>query len=155
MTTARITIDGRCPLLVRISRSSTDGSIHWSDEIQQWVVPSGDFLSCLREAARTIDASFPRLEHRIAASVQVMGSYIPISGATTAEDREELSEIPPSGHRLIAKRWSMQVELQWDEAIVSIDEVAAVLLQSGSVGLGSGRSVGYGCFFMSGMRFGV
>jgi hypothetical protein len=58
-------------------------------------------------------------------------------------------------YRLAASAgWEATFELQWDKTVVPRDQMKAVVIPAGTlVGLGDGRSVGYGRFAVKAFTF--
>jgi hypothetical protein len=140
-----------------VTRSPTTprdhAAIRFDAETSQWYITSSDLRAYLREAARAIKDTYPALEQRVLAAVQVGNKRIIITCAVPADNQAEIPGRQATRYRLVATEWSMQFVLQWDESTVNIEEITAILWQCGAAGIGSGRSAGYGQFMLNEMVF--
>lgn len=121
-------------------------------------------FGCLRDAAKHTKRGRGTLQRYVAATLQVSPNTILIKDRFVPEEPETDETLPvyldiagvrnPStGARNVRYRiaandgWECDFILEFDKTIVSRQEMEAVLLDAGRlVGLGDGRSVGYGRF---------
>ncbi len=138
---------------------------------QLYLPPTYPF-SCLKEGASYTKRGKANLRKYVASTLQVADPFILLENRFLPEDDPPLIEQgqltenrpevyvdvsgvrnPSSGGRHIRYRlaaspgWRCTVNLQWDKTVVSRGEMEAVCLDAGKlVGLGDGRSIGFGRF---------
>lgn len=133
---------------------------------QLYLLPSYIF-GCLRDAGRFTKRNRGNLVSAIASTLTIpdrrilLDRYLPDQPAYYSEESEEpvyvfmsitggMSKKGAKNVRYrvaVAKGWQCQFHLCWDKTIVSRGELEAVTIDAGKlVGLGDGRSIGYGRF---------
>jgi hypothetical protein len=141
-----------------------------TEDDQLYLPPTYPF-ACLKEGAAYTKRGKSNLRKPVASTLQVTDPiilledrYIP-SKLQLIEQGEIVDPLPPvyidvsgvrnpgSGGRQIRYRvaaapgWKCTIHLQWDRTVISRGEMEAVSLDAGKlVGLGDGRSIGFGRF---------
>lgn len=120
-------------------------------------------FACLREAARYTKAGRGTLQNSVAATLQVVEHQVVSDLVLPAEPPTDLDapvfldaqgvRNPTTKARNVRYRigaapgWRLSFTLRWDKTIVSAGQLESVLRDAGAlVGLGNGRSIGYGRF---------
>jgi len=142
------------------------------DANRQLYIPPTYVFAMMRDAAKHTRSGRGSLQSRVAATLQVMDPKIPLdrflpkNGDPTTDDTQPVY-IDVSGvrnpatkarnvrYRLAASAgWRASFTLLWDKTIVTREQLRAILNDGGVlVGLGDGRTVGYGRFVVE--RFGL
>ena len=137
---------------------------------QLYLPPTYPF-ACLKEGAAYTKRGKGNLRKPVASSLQVLDPIILIedrympSKPQFIEQGQIVESLPPvyvdvsgvknpgsNGRQIryrvaIAPGWQCEINLQWDKTVVSRGEMEAVCLDAGKlVGLGDGRSIGFGRF---------
>lgn len=138
---------------------------------QLYLEPSAMF-ACLRGGAKFTPRKRGTLQPLVAATVQVSGDMLLVDRSVPAElkpaqaSEEQLVYIdvrtvrnPATGGRNVRYRvatapgWRLEFRLSWDSTVISPGEMEAVLRDAGKfVGLGDGRSIGFGRFVVECFR---
>lgn len=144
----------------------------------QLYLPSTYPFSCLKEAAAFTKRGKSNLRKVVASTLQILDPlillqdcYVPVKPLLIEQGQgpEPMPSVyidvsgvrnPSSGGRHIRYRlavapgWQCQITMQWDRTIVSRTELEAVCFDAGKlVGLGDGRSIGYGRFEVETFQF--
>lgn len=127
-------------------------------------------FGCVRDAARYTKKGKGSLQPAVSATLQVLDERILIDRFVPPEpipaDSEELVYLdirsvrnPSTKARNVRYRicaspgWTTSFTLLWDKTIVSRNEMQAILNDAGQlVGVGDGRSIGYGRFIVLGVE---
>ncbi len=131
---------------------------------RQLYIRSSYVFACVREGAKYTLRKRGPLQPLVAATLQVLDDIIltdrflpdePIPTDTTLPVYLDIQSVrnPTTKARNIryriaaSSRWQLTFNLMWDRTIVSRNELEAVVIDAGRfVGLGDGRSIGYGRF---------
>lgn len=138
-------------------------------ERQLFFAPSYAF-GCLKEAARYTRRGRSTLQTAVTATLIVLDErllvdrYVPLEPLPTNPAEPVYLSItgvvnPATRARNVRYRvaasagWRTQFALSWDRTVVSRQELEAIVLDAGRlVGLGSGRSIGFGRFAVEGFE---
>lgn len=129
---------------------------------QLYLEPSYVF-GCLRDGAKFTKKGKGSIQALVAATLQVMDDRVLVDrkmpGELTTDDtqpvyldirsvRNPTTKARNVRYRIAASSgWSLTFNLLWDATIVSRGEMSAVIIDAGRlVGLGDGRSIGFGRF---------
>lgn len=134
-----------------------------TDERQLYLEPSQVF-GCIRDAAKYTKQGRSTLSPSMAATLQVIDERVlvdrfvpeePIPTDTTKPVYMDIRSVrnPSTRGRNIRYRvaagshWSMTFAIVWDRTVIATDQMKAVLRDAGQlVGIGDGRSIGFGRF---------
>lgn len=138
-------------------------SVLMTAERQLYLLPTAIF-GCLRDAARFTRKGRGSLQPALAATMQVRDSLVLVDRVVPPEPlptdpaaavylhisavRNPVTRARNVRYRVAAAPgWHTHCTLQWDRTVVSRQELEAVLIDAGRlVGLGNGRTIGYGRF---------
>lgn len=145
-------------------------SVTFTEDRQLYLDPTYIF-GCLRNAGKNTKEGKQTLQSKIASTLQVLNHrillnrYLPEESSITRDPLQPVYlDVRPvrnpnsrAGSRNIRYRvaaspgWTAEFEILWDATIVNPNVIEAVLNDAGSlVGLGDGRSIGFGRFIVKG-----
>ena len=137
-----------------------------TEKRQLYLKPTYIF-GCLRDGARYTKKGRGSLQPLITATLQIVDNqvlvdrFLPDEGKLTYDPREPVhldvrsAKNPATRARNVRYRvaaapgWIITCTIEWDKTIVSRDEMKAVIIDAGRlVGIGDGRTIGFGRFTM-------
>lgn len=137
-----------------------------TEQRQLYLEPTYIF-GCLRDGAKYTKKGRGSLQPLITATLQIMDSqvlvdrFLPDEGKLSYDLHQPVyldvrsTKNPATRARNVRYRvaaspdWKIEFKIEWDKTIVSRDEMKAVIIDAGRlVGIGDGRSIGFGRFTM-------
>jgi hypothetical protein len=140
-------------------------------ENRQLYLPDTYVFGCICNGAKYLKVGKGSLQPKVAATVQVLTEkalvdrFLPLneelstqSDALVYLDIRGVKNPSTKGRNVryrvaASKGWNCSFDVTWDSSIVSVNELVSILNDAGSfVGLGDGRSIGFGRFKVSGFK---
>ncbi|MBX0331428.1 hypothetical protein K2Z83_27630 [Oscillochloris sp. ZM17-4] len=134
---------------------------------QQLYLPGSYAFACLRDGARFSKKGRGSLQPAVASTLQILDDRMilphlqlpnPISTDPSAPIYLDIRSVRNPGtkarnirYRIAAATgWTLTFHIQWDKTVVARGEMESVIIDAGRlVGIGNGRSIGFGRFAMT------